>query len=430
MSPEPDLARWHAPLPRATRDHLAQILLGPDIDFSRLADPEPKPDPAPIPSPIPSPIPNPIPNPAPPPARDGHIGLIADLTAETQPIWLRAGTADQADHAQAMVTLRDDLRLPFAPRRIIDLGARQGYLSTALAAQYPDAALISVEADPALTRLHRLNCAAHPRITRLNAALAVAPGTAAMTGHDPATGEPKLAWHEAGPIPVTGFNALLSLRGWDRVDLLIIDPRLLLTLDPTMLAAATLIAVRRDAAGAIPEPIRAALPDSSHLQRLGTGYATYLRLNPPPPCPPNRISLIDFTGPPTLCERHDCADAPWAFFPIGETGFRLHPNHGGAPAARLRIHHMLAAPKQFTATVRVAHPQTRPVRFRLTITLTNHPTTALTADIVADPGQSVIWQVDLPLISGPAWVELATEMADPADGNGHAWAEILDPGFD
>ncbi len=424
MSTEPDLARWHAPLPRATRTHLAQILLGPDVDFSLLPDAEPAPTPSPAP----------IPSPTPPPDRDDEIGLIAapnpDPSADGTPLWLRAGTADSADHAQAMQTLRDDLRLPFAPRRIVDLGARQGFLSTALAAQYPSASLISVEADPALTRLHRLNCTSHPRITLLNAGLAASAGTAAMTGHDAETGQPKLDWHEAGPIPVTNFNALLSLRGWDRVDLLIIDPRLLLSLDPTMLDAATIIAIKRDAAGTIPTALRSALPDSSHLQRVGAGYAMFLRLNPPPPCPANRTALIDFTGPPTRCERHDCADAPWAFFPIGETGFRLHPNHGGAPPARLRLHHTLTAPKQFTATVRVAHPQTRPVRFRLTITLTNHPTTAVASDIVVDPGQSVPWQIDLPLISGPAWVEIATEMADPADGNGHAWAEILDPGFD
>jgi hypothetical protein len=154
-----------------------------------------------------------------------------------------------------------------------------------------------------------------------------------------------------------------------------------------------------------------------------------------PPCAPNPIPLLDFSGPPRPCDRFNVADAPWAFFPIGDAGFRLHPNHGGAAPVRLRVLHQLAPPRRFTATVRVAHTQTRPVRFRLTIDLITSPLVpsappSVNADIVVDPGQSVPWQIDLPLMSGPAFVELATEMADPTDSNGHAWAAIIDPRLD
>ena len=68
-------------------------------------------------------------------ANQGKTGLIpVNVDERLYPLWIRAGTGDAA---AATASLASPLKIPFQPRRILEIGAGSGYRSVALAQAYP-----------------------------------------------------------------------------------------------------------------------------------------------------------------------------------------------------------------------------------------------------------------------------------------------------
>lgn len=368
-----------APLPLSTRQHLARQLAGVATNT---------PD-----------------HPAQSPSSD-RIGLIAThWPGIPHAIWLRAGSADAADLTDAMQHAIPRLDLDFAPRRVIEIGAGCGYRSVALAHAFPHATIASVEPFPVHARLHALNTLPYRRIIGLRSAITPNP-TRFTAITDPETGTPILRPDPQGGIASLSLADLHRLLGWDHVDLLLIDQQICLDLDDPTLTA-SLATTRRVALRRLGE-------QSEAITRNDRASATQGQPRP----------VFDLGGPPTPITRHDIAPDPWAYFPIGDTGFRLHPNAPGQPPPRLIVHFTLAGERQFETQLRVDHHAANPVRFRITMTMAN--TTVATGEAILPANTRQTLTLDLPPIAAPVQIEFTTEMAH-AQSNGFAWAEIIGP---
>lgn len=419
--------RWLAPLPADTRRHLARLLIGEAADM-----PEPDPDAEPAAA---AAAPSVDPVAALDAATAGKIGL-ADIVwpGLAHPLWLRAGSNDAADCAAAMRDFATQLRIPFAPKRIIEIGAGAGYRSVALAQAHPDATIASLEAVPALARLHALNTLPWRQIVGARLVVSETARHYAVAAHA-GTGLPALVAMDNGPLQAVSLAELYRRLGWDGADVLIIDPAFCFGLDSAAIASALarirLIALARSAPdAAVPEALLANLPDATHARRASRDYELFFRRElDAPAVPPRRLAAFDIGGPATPCERIGVASDSWSFFPIGDTGFRLHPNPGDAPPPRLILRQFLAGPRRFESALRLNHAEAHPVRFRVAIFAGETDRAIHRDEAVLSAGETRQWSADLPLYFGEATIEFSTEMADPADANGFAWAEFLDPGF-
>ncbi|MCF3945171.1 hypothetical protein AiwAL_08540 [Acidiphilium sp. AL] len=424
---EPELpTRWLAPLSADTRRHLARLLIGEAADA-------PEPEPAPALRPEPAPAIDPAAALA--AATAGKIGLVSVSWPDlAHPLWLRAGSNDAADCAATMRDFAAQLRIPFAPKRIIELGAGAGYRSVALAQAHPDATIASLEAVPALARLHALNTLPWRQIAGARLAVSETARHYAVASHAD-TGRPALAAMENGPIQAVTLAELYRRLGWDGADVLIADPDFCSGLDSAAIAPALagirLIAIARPGPDvALPAGLLANLPEATHARRASRDYELFFRRESETPvAPPRRLAAFDIGGAATSCERIGITSDPWSFFPISDTGFRLHPNPADALPPRLILRQFLAGPRRFESTLRLNHAEARPVRFRVAIFAGETDRAIHRDETVLSASETRQWSADLPLYFGEARIAFSTEMADPADANGFAWAEFIDPGF-
>lgn len=364
----------------------------------------------------------------------GKIGLTSvNWPGIDYPLWVRAGTRDAAQLIEALCETTSRLRLPFAPRRILEIGAGAGYRSVALALAHPDATIVSVEPLPGKKRLHALNTLPWRQIVAVYTVMA---DTARRYGEraNPETGRSVLMTDDSGSIPAIGLDDLYRRVGWDTADVLVIDPIACpdLATDPgAVLSLARLVAiVRHGPDTSVHETWCARFPEASHAHRTSDGFEMFFRREVQTPmAPPRRLRAFDCGGAKVAFESHEIADAAWRFFPIGDAGFRLHPNRPGAPPPRLVLRHFLAGPRRFETGLRLAHVEAHQVRFIVSLMAADGGRLILRADVVLDAGETRAWGFDLPLFFGEAKVQFSTEMADAADGNGSAWAEFLDPVF-
>lgn len=410
---QPAPAGWIAPIPAATRRHLARLLIGDAADTEGVAVAH---DPAA----------------AARAATEGRIGLVTVAwPGVAHPVWLRAGTGDANDLIAAMRDTAAALQVAFTPRRIVEIGAGAGFRSVALAVAHPGATIASVEPIPARARLHSLNTLPWRQIIGVRAA--IAEGTAEFgQSLDGQTGQPRLAPAAGGGIGAISLAALLRHLTWDAVDLLVIDPDACPDLGAASIVPALLLArvvALGGADGAVVDAVRRSLPEATHAVRVSGGYTMFIRRDDTAPAAPaRRLYAFDCGGGVVACRRHDVGSEPWAFFPIGDTGFRLHPNVAGAPPAQLVTRHGLAGPRRFETILRLNHEDARPVRFRVTITAAETGGMVREDAVVLEAGVVQQWGFDMPLFFGAADVAFSTEMAN-AEANPWAWAEFLEPGF-
>ncbi|HEX7389456.1 MAG TPA: hypothetical protein VF286_05050, partial [Acidiphilium sp.] len=251
-------ARWTTPLPAETRRHLARLLAGlpadgPESMENPAREPAMEADPA---SALDA-------------AGAGKIGLVsAAWPGLDHPVWLRAGSSDAANCASTLRDFAANLRIPFAPKRIIELGAGAGYRSVALAVAHPDATIASLEAVPALARLHALNTLPWRQIAGARVVVSETGRRYASATHAD-TGRPALAAVENGPIQAITLAELYQRLGWDGADVLIADPGFCFGLGSAEIASALarirLVAIARPGpAMPLDESLLANLPEATH----------------------------------------------------------------------------------------------------------------------------------------------------------------------
>ncbi|MCW8306436.1 hypothetical protein AruPA_05255 [Acidiphilium sp. PA] len=354
-----------------------------------------------------------------------RVGLVSvTWPGVAAPLWVRAGTADAGELIGAMRDTAASLALPFAPRRIIEIGAGAGYRTVALAVAFTGATIASVEPVPAEARLHALNTLAWRQIIGMRAAIAESV-TRFGLGRVAETGRTVLLPSADGPIGGMPLAAVMQQLGWEGVDLLVVDPGAYpdLARAGTAVARARVVAVRR------PGPDLSEALAATHARETSGDWDLYARrAGAVAGAPMRRDFVFDVAGAAAVCRRVDVMDAPWAYFPIGDTGFRLHPNPAGTPAARLIVQHFMAGRPAFEVRVRLNHAAANRVRFGVVIRAAETGRVVHRAELVLGAAEARLWRFDVPLFFGEAAIEFATEMAD-GGSNGHAWAEFLDPVF-
>jgi len=356
------------------------------------------------------------------------VGLATvSIPERRHPLWLRAGTDDAAAAVKSLSP--NGLRIPFAPRRILEIGAGAGYRTVALAQAWPEAEIISTEPDMAAQRVALLNTLPYRNISAAFLALSTDNAKHGFTGRKGEAGRPALARDDSGPIAATQLKNFLYARGWSALDAVVITPdaasdHLLRTPWP---ASVRLIAVENGGTK-LHEATAGRFPDEKFLTEISGDYVLLHRrevetpvLEPVPVplfCPDGGLRAVRF-------ER--VSANPPAFFPIGAHGFRLHPNPSDSPPARMMLAQMCRNYRELHLGLRVALPVSAPVRF--TVEVNAEGEVLARAVEVLRGGESRSVAVHVAAHEGACEVVFTTEMAEFGDSNAGAWAEVLVAAF-
>jgi hypothetical protein len=365
-------------------------------------------------------------------AVQGRVGLVAVLVPELPyPLWFRAGTPDAAN---AIASLSPDAgggRIPYQPRRILEIGAGAGYRTVALARSFPEAEIISTEADPAYGKVAQLNTAPYRKVAFHAAPVALKAGRYDYSGRRPVSGAMNLAPRPDGPMQALTLAELTTGSGWDKYDTVIMTPD---NISVSLLRAnpwpdSVRMVVVHTGGGPLEPAAAAAYPEDRFLIRPEGEYAIIYRRNVDASLPPPvAMPLFDPNGAPVSYQLNHVGTQPWSFFPIHPAGFRLHPNRPGDPAPELIVSHQSNGYGQLTAKLRVGHREARPVRFIISLRSEPEGEEIFRFEKIVTGGSEQEIASELPVFYGPCRVVFSTEMAE-RNSNGQAWAEFLEPSF-
>jgi hypothetical protein len=361
----------------------------------------------------------------------GRVGLMQmAIPGFAHDLWFRAGTKDAGTCENFIAWLPGGLKIPYEPRRILEIGAGAGYRSLALARAFPDAEILATEADPTYRAVNLLNTLPCQNITSVFTAVGTAPGQFAYLARAGGDGHLALAPFPAGPVAATPLPDLLARPGWDAYDTVIITPD---AASKTLLQAGWPASVRLIAVftggGELPGDIAQHYPDEQFLTRQEGRYVLLFRREVQvklPAVPP--VPIFAPGGPPREMALVNVSAEPWGYFPIGN-GFRLHPNRGGGPAARLVLAQECRGFGKVNCTVRVGHPAAQPVQFTIAITAEPEGNEIFRATQTAGGGAEAVLAGDLPPYFGACRITFSTKMAAAGAPNSAAWAEFIDPVF-
>jgi hypothetical protein len=414
------MSAWQAELPEPAREHLAQLLEIPDfVPASARPMVVTAGPPAPKPPSSAAVIAE---------AVAGRVGLAQVSVAERRhPLWLRAGTDDAAAAVKSLGT--NGLRLPHAPRRILEIGAGAGYRTVALAQAWPEAEIISTEPDMGLQRVALLNTLPYRNISAAFLALSTDNAKHGFTGRKGEVGRPALARDEAGPIAAVQLKNFLYSRGWNALDTVVITPdaasdHLLRAPWP---ASVRLIAVETGGAK-LHEATAGRFPDEKFLTEISGDYVLLHRREVDAPVPePVAVPVFNPDGEMRFVRFERVSINPPAFFAIGAHGFRLHPNASDSPPARMVLGQVCRNYGDLHLTLRVALPVSAPVRF--TVEVMAEGEILARAMEVLKGGERRSVAVKLAPYEGECEVVFTTEMAEFGGSNAGAWAEVLVAAF-
>jgi FkbM family methyltransferase len=120
------------------------------------------------------------------------VGRPQEFTAQTagvrKPVHIRIKTTDESAYSQVLRKREYALDLPFSPKVIIDAGANIGMASIYFANRYPEAKIISIEAEASNFAVLARNVRPYPAIIPVHAALWNRDGEINVGGPDPASG--------------------------------------------------------------------------------------------------------------------------------------------------------------------------------------------------------------------------------------------------
>ncbi len=365
-------------------------------------------------------------------ATAGHCGLVVvPVTQRPFPLWLRAGTADAEAATASFDPELNGLKFVHEPRRILEIGAGAGFRSVALAHAYPGAEILATEPDAAFQRVALLNTSPYGNITVLNTVIGAENARYDFFGREGEAGQPALVRHEAGQLKATTLAQLLSYWRWRDVDTIILSPDIaaLSVLAEPLPPRLRLLAVETRGA-MLPAEHMAHLPMAEFLCAVSGDYTLFYRRalqKAVPELPrPRPVFLPD--GTLQHLTLINVSDDPPGFFPLGREGFRLHPNPGGAPAARvvLSLHHQRSHLDfaELQVSMRVARPDSAAVRFKVEVR--GEGGTVLSSGVEVVPGGKARGMVlQLPELEGACQVTFSTEMAERGASNLGAWAEFV-----
>ncbi len=362
----------------------------------------------------------------------GRVGLVVVPVAERPfPLWLRAGTDDAATAAASFDLQMNGLDIVHEPRRILEIGARAGYRSVALAHAYPAAEILATEPNPAFQRVATLNTVPYGNITVLNLAVGVEAVRHDFFGREGEAGCPALMRHEAGQITATPLAHLLTHRRWNDVDTIILKPDAasLGILDQPLPRRVRLLAVETGGE-ALPPATMAKLPMAEFLTMISGDYVLFYRrsLQKALPEPPRSVPVYMPDGPPQGLTLENVSDDPPGFFQIGREGFRLHPNPHGEPLARAIVTQRNLDFVELQVSMRVVREDSAPVRFK--VEMLGETGTILASGMEVVPGGKARAMVlQLPEYQGPCSIAFSTQMAEHGASNHAAWAEFISATF-
>jgi hypothetical protein len=421
-----DAANWAHELPAPTKHHLAGLL-----DFADVIPASARPTPLTVTAG------------ARPVAADitsaallqqagaGVVGLLAVSVAERpHPLWLRAGTDDFLA-AQKSLAPHGGIKIPFAPRRILELGAGAGYRSVALALAHPGAEILSTEADAAFQRTALLNTLAYKNIACGFLAASTDAARYSFAGRSGEAGYPTLVADPAGSLAATPLKNFLHARAWNVFDVVIITPdaasdHLLRAPWPK---SVRLLAIETGGA-ALHSATAACFPEAAFLTTIEGDYVLLHRRAvdaAPSPLRPTAVFCPDSAAQKLIVQ--NVAANPPGFFSFGAQSFRLHPNASGAPAACVRVTAVCANFNALQLTLRSGLKTAQKIRFAIKILARPAGDTLLDHVEMLDGGETRTIAAKLPPYSGAAEVVFSTEMAVFGDSNAGAWAEFLSADF-
>jgi hypothetical protein len=355
-------------------------------------------------------------------------GLFAvAVPALPYPLWLRGGTADAATCRAVFLAGDADTRIPYQPRRILELGAGAGYRSVALAQRYPDAQILTTEADPAFARLARLNTLPYPNISFSAVAVSKEAGPYAFAGQFMTDGRPGLMPQPGGPIGAIPLHEFLAQHGWDIFDTVVITPDAasMHLLQEGWPPFVRMIAVRTPERFLWPGAL-AAFDDEIYARRYEGECPTLFRRdaggNFSRPWP---LHLFDPNGLPGGFSRAHVPDLPAYYFPIHPYGFRLHPKPSNQSPPEISVVRVCSGQAQLA----VGHPNAAPIRFTISVHALPDGAELARIESVVAGGEEREAATDLPPYFGPCRITFSTTMAETGASTNYGWADFLDASF-
>ena len=362
----------------------------------------------------------------------GKSGLVVVPVAQRPfPIWLRAGTDDAKAATVSFDPHLNGLKFIHEPRRILEIGAGAGYRSVALAHAYPGAEILATEPNAAFQRVAMLNTVPYGNITVLNVAIGADNARYDFFGREGEAGYPALMRHEVGQITVTPLPHLLNHRRWGDVDTIVLtlDAASAGILDEPLPRRMRVLAVETGGTPLPPETM-AKLPMAEFLAMVSGDYVLFYRraLKKAPPEPPRSVPVFVPDGPTRHLTLENVSGDPPGFFLVGRNGFRLHPNHYGAPPARVTISQHNLDYAELQVSMRVVQDASAPVRFKVEMRGESGTILASAIEVVkGGVARGVVMQ--LPEYQGPCSIVFTTQMAEPGASHEGAWAEFISATF-
>ncbi len=357
----------------------------------------------------------------------GLAGLVqVQLDERFHPLWLRGATEDAA---AALKSLGAVPKIPYTPRRILEIGAGAGYRSVALAHAWSQAEILTTESDPAFQRVALLNTLPYRNISAAFLTVSTDNARYGWSGRKGEAGRIALERDEKGTITATPLKNFLYSRGWNPFDTVIItmdsaSDHLLRGLWPDCVR---LIAVETGGAP-LHEGTTPFFPDDKFLTEIEGDYVLLHRRDADLSlAPPRAVPVFNPEGPPQTLKLENVAAEPPGFFPIGAHGFRLHPNTSNAPVASLTLSHACRNYSELHLNLRVVSASSKPVRF--SVTVSGPSETILSAAEVLQGGETRSAVLPLVPYNGPCEVRFITEMPGFWDSNAGAWAEVIAAAF-
>ena len=166
-------------------------------------------------------------------AHPPNRAVVTKWDASPHPIWIRPGTSDLATFKEVLLDNEYAFALLKSPTTIVDIGANIGLASIWFAVHYPEARILSVEAERSNYELLTRNVAPFANVTPLHAALWSRSATLAV--HDPnndgvwafrttaLSSEHSNEDGEYGTVEGLTGSEIIGRSGFGRVDLLKID---------------------------------------------------------------------------------------------------------------------------------------------------------------------------------------------------------------
>ena len=145
------------------------------------------------------------------------------------PVHIRVRTTDASIYREILLYGEyGNFNLPFTPKTIVDAGANIGMASIYYAHRYPQARIISIEAEASNFEMLRRNVAAYTSITPIHAALWNRDGFINVSDPDPVTGafgKWGFVTSESPGVPVRAITmrTLIAEQGISYIDLLKVD---------------------------------------------------------------------------------------------------------------------------------------------------------------------------------------------------------------